>query len=222
MVLDSLVKHARPHRKQTGFPNLISTNLLDSAVYLPTFISTQSVPHPQSLHTNSPKRACYPAVVTSLESLALDAAQVVIQRAREVDKSAQAIQNDLMTIASNQTTAGKHIERIAQVAVETRGNDLCRRGTPAEQVTHLAAIDLEGREALGEGAGGDGAGWDCHVGAAATGIEVGAKTDQAGDIAGFQLGRCGQVEEGDIVGTGRGDGGGLRGWDGGDAKGKEG
>lgn len=139
---------------------------------------------------------------------------------------AQAIQNDLVSIPSNQTAAGKHIERVAQVAIEAGREDLGRRRAPAEQVADLPAVDLKGREALGERARGDGARGDGDVGAAAAGVKVGAEADEAGDVSGGKLGSRGEVEGqggvgggGDAGVGGGGGGGGAEGEEGGDEEG---
>jgi len=122
-----------------------------------------------------------------------------------------------MSIASNQATAGEWVERVAQVAVQTRADDLCRRGTAPEKVAYLAAVDLERGEALSKRAGRDGAGGDGDIGAATTGVEIGAETDQAGDITRLEVRRGWHVKDERGVGCG-----GFRGRDSTGAEGEDG
>jgi hypothetical protein len=66
------------------------------------------------------------------------------------------IQNNLMPNSRNHAIPRKHTNRIAQSAIRLWREDLGRRWTPAEQVAHLAGVDLEGGEALRERVGRDG------------------------------------------------------------------
>jgi len=124
-----------------------------------------------------------------------------------------------MAIAGNNAAASKHTERVAQVAVQTRAKNLGRGRAAPEQVAHLTTVDLKGREALSKGAGGDGARGDGDIGASAAGVEVGAETDETGDLTCFKVHCSGHVE--DDGGDGRSSCRGIWGGDRADAEGEE-